>query len=1041
MLFSGFFAVLVAISSMASERKYGFELTFTSAKIIEQTQSPTQRTTKEAKKILANWSRFAKEQCEIFKCVTEAGKVKQHPSLKIKFADGFWMEISHDPSVLEITMMPGTQEHYLKHRAVIERFGFEAAKNFGLYVHERIGGGHINYDLQSVFKNDPLLIRNFIVDRANHPELAWGLFGNHLGNAPPFAALKSESKVALYRLIHDFDNGLIKTAEELFLRIEKEVYTNNPYDWSPGAYAHYQDLSFEKAQLTTQNPHPRIEVRGQRPQQNFEHLLKDIELAEHNLDYLSKLQKPIHLDMPANADFNSSYAITHFYDWAKVRSLDPEAYKEIILPKAAAAETSTNNKPVNEVHNTELYSEISDIYKELSSSQIKELISESTKTGSDNRYLIPHPKMLSQAQLETLQSGTAQRLRALLAFRKDLEDKEFKIVKSGILPQEILERIAKKAGLEKAELMDLKERNNVGFYYAPDIVMGSDGRFKVLEDNLGYAGGMGDAMQSRLDLLKLAPEYASILENKGEGFAHKLSELLRAEASPHDGALVLFVPASEEAYNRYYIQQVEAAGIHVLTEQKRNGKSLTVVDGTPYLVLEGSGGKAQKIQIGAAMIRNFNYTAFANAFPNTLKCILSGKLPLLGLPLQRFDILSDKETARYVEEFIRFYLGEEPLLKTAETISFREVGPAGETLLKKDKLDQVFKNISNYVIKDTQGLQGKQVWIGSHLDKATIEKLKQTIQINPGAYIAQEYIHVSRIERWITDIRVHAAALGNSITVSDIFWGRALSIFGDGKLNTHQDAGVIPIFVRERDQAEGRLLGFEQELKAGKVNAGILQKLKALQDSTNLVAKKRAQKIVANNVLKYAESIESVQDLEITLEAWPFHEFAGPITLTFLARYKDLSSLAHSAEAILKSSLFDAAVKNQIRANLSRLLWRQQDLKMTFTETMKYTKGLLEPSPDLDLKLAFLNLLIQKATTAEDLLAIAEQLKLDPIFFRSRSGQNLWERFKTLAPTPEQVKRWQAFYPHPLFSGGSPTGPLDSILRHSPSKIMCSGVF
>ncbi len=988
---------------------------------------------------MSAWTKFAKTECVRLDCEVEMGRVKENPAIKIKFSDGFWMEISHDPSVLEITMKPGNKDHYLKNQARIEHFGFQAAKNFGLYVHERIGGGHINYDLESAFKKNSLLIRNFIVDRANHPELGWGVFGNHLGNAPPFAALASSSKVALYKIIHDFDNGTIKTAEQLFIRIEKEVYTNNPFDWRPDAYAHYQDLSFEKAKADTNNFYRRIEVRGQRPQMSFEHMIKDLELADRNLDYLSSIQKPILLDMPANANYSNSYAISHFSEWAQARGIDPKSYQDIILPPARSAPQRPTAKALNEINDQALYSGVTETFQQLKSEQITDIIKNSSKIGSDNRYLIPHPKMINQEQMERLQGGTAQRLRAILAFQKDIEEKEFKILNSGIISLKILERIAKKAGLEKQELMDLKQRNNIGFYYAPDIVLGSDGNFKVLEDNIGYAGGMGDAMQSRLDLLKLAPEYSSILENHGEGFAKKLSVLLRSEAQPRDGELVLIAPSNQESYNRYYIEQVEAAGIHVVSENKRNGKSISVIDGVPFLIVEKSG-QSQKLRIGSVMIRNYSYSGFSNAFPKTMECALSGKLPLLGLPLQRFDLFSDKETTRYIEDFIRFYLNEEPILKTAATISFRDVGANGETLLKKDRLDLVLKNISNYVIKETQGVQGNQVWIGSHLDQQMITKLTQAIEKNPGIYIAQEYVQVSRIQRWITDIRVHAAALGQSITVSDIFWGRALSIFGDGKLNTHQDAGVIPIFVRERDQADGRILDIEQDLNSGKLNQSVLEKLQKLQSTTNSAAKSRAEKVVANRIQKIGHSIESFQDLEKFVQVWPFNKFSGLIALNYLSRFNEPKSFALSASAILKSNIFDNEVKSQIRANLNALLIEMADQKvvdMSFRDLIE----LADQNYDTDLKRALLNILYQKSSSASEMLMMAEHLKVEPYIFRARIGQAMSEKFNSLTRTPEQIERWNTFYSHPVFGTSSNKPSYTDIQKGRSSIKMCSKVF
>src|SRR5260370_4841049 len=89
-------------------------------------------------------------------------------------------------------------------------------------------------------------------------------------------------------------------------------------------------------------------------------------------------------------------------------------------------------------------------------------------------------------------------------------------------------------------------------------------------------------------------------------------------------------------------------------------------------------------------------------------------------------VADDKAIYAYVPEFIRYYLGEEPILRTVETY----------VCAKPDDLAYVLAHLPNLVVKAVGESGGYGMLIGADADRQTITDLPpRTIQ-NPRNYIA-----------------------------------------------------------------------------------------------------------------------------------------------------------------------------------------------------------------------------------------------------------------------------------------------------------------
>lgn len=797
--------LLASLPAFAWPPTFGPEFTFTNKALEQAATTPTMVQTQANLAALEQWRAKMEAICKERKnCKLKKFTDKHGPAYKILYEDGFWYSVGIDTGVLEISAQPNTIAGFRALKDRMQADIFEVAKSIGLAPHERLGQGHMNIGIKSAFGEDAQLFRNFLVDTANHPELHQGVLGVHLGNSPTLTLLGEKPQKAMAQVIQEFDRAPTDMYA-LSRRIESQVYTVNPFRWDPPSY--YQNHRLESVDPKLPEEAQRLEVRGVRPQKSMDEFLLQCELFENWLDHLKRYGKNVPLRIPTNKNMQPGELKARFLDFLASIGEDPAKFEPLLPEKIRAAAPDRSAIPFDEAfRNGDRYQRAVEVANNLSPEQIQEFRNRAFAAAHQERSLHFVPRILSSEEHAQIMKGTEQRARAIQAFLEDIQSGRRTALEAGVLPEEVFRRL-----LVKAETTEEKIRNipwaRSGMYYAPDVVRHSDGKFYVLEDNTGYNGGMADSVEARRDLLRYIPKYQEVLKDGSTAsYAKVIAETLRKMAGDPDHAIALIIPYDNFNYNRHLVNQLRQHGVYAVTENGvQDGNSVFRVsvedDGTPYL-LEDIGDKRIKRRLGAVAIRNFSQQGFQNAFPRTYRAWADGKMAVLGYPFTGFDLVGDKEFSAYLDDLVRFYLKEEPVLRTAPTRSFRAIGPNNTTIFKQDVFDEVFNNLHRYVIKETQGAQGHNVHIGSNLSPGQIADLKAKIQASPGTFVAQDKITISTLGDQITDIRSYATITRHGVETSDQFWGRTLSVHGDGLLNTHQKAQVIPIFVEGRDSVE-----------------------------------------------------------------------------------------------------------------------------------------------------------------------------------------------------------------------------------------------
>ena len=111
----------------------------------------------------------------------------------------------------------------------------------------------------------------------------------------------------------------------------------------------------------------------------------------------------------------------------------------------------------------------------------------------------------------------------------------------------------------------------------------------------------------------------------------------------------------------------------------------------------------------------------------------SGSVTLANAP--GAGVADDKAIYSFMPEIIKFYMGEEPLLKNVETWRCAD----------KNQLKYVLENLNSLVIKEVHGSGGYGMLIGPTASKKELAEFKNKLIKKPHNYIAQPLLSLSTV--------------------------------------------------------------------------------------------------------------------------------------------------------------------------------------------------------------------------------------------------------------------------------------------------------
>jgi uncharacterized circularly permuted ATP-grasp superfamily protein len=104
-------------------------------------------------------------------------------------------------------------------------------------------------------------------------------------------------------------------------------------------------------------------------------------------------------------------------------------------------------------------------------------------------------------------------------------------------------------------------------------------------------------------------------------------------------------------------------------------------------------------------------------------------------------VADDKATYTFVPEMVRFYLGEEPILKNVPTWQ----------CARPDDHAYVLEHLAELVVKEVHGSGGYGMLVGPKASKAEIESFAAKLRHDPSNYIAQPTLALSTCPTFVND--------------------------------------------------------------------------------------------------------------------------------------------------------------------------------------------------------------------------------------------------------------------------------------------------
>jgi|GEM_PF-3698404 len=266
-----FISVFIALEARAEvwQPMVAPEFTVTTTKVDLRSKGDKLQLAENRVRFLSKWRPKAIEWC---KQDPECLQVSDELWFTIHFRDGSFIAVTPDHGVFELKMPWKPLEDWRDHVKRVQRFVFDLATEVELEPRDDVGMGHITFELKSTFGEDIFLLRQFLADRFNHPELAMGVLEQDFSNSIPLAMMKRTDLLA--KLIEDVDHGRITDMNEMIKRT-KECLSFKQHE------IEFDDDSFEDRAM-----------RAQKSAEAF-NLLADLKIAR--IAFLKTQTEPIPL--------------------------------------------------------------------------------------------------------------------------------------------------------------------------------------------------------------------------------------------------------------------------------------------------------------------------------------------------------------------------------------------------------------------------------------------------------------------------------------------------------------------------------------------------------------------------------------------------------------------------------------------------------------------------------------------------------------------------------------------------------------------------
>ena len=346
------------------------------------------------------------------------------------------------------------------------------------------------------------------------------------------------------------------------------------------------------------------------------------------------------------------------------------------------------------------------------------------------------PRVIDQSEWAEVETGVRQRVLALEAFLADVYGDQ-RAIRDGIIPA----RLISSSEHFHREAAGIVAANNVRIQVSGiDLIRDETGGWRVLEDNVRVPSGVSYVISNRRVMAQTLPElFVSMRVRPVGDYPQKLLQALRASAPEgvDDPTVVVLTPG---VYNSAYFEHTLLARL----------MGVELVEGRDLFC---SGGRVFMRTTAGPTRVDVIYRRVDDEFLDPLQFRADSMLGSPGLMLAARlgnvtianavgnGVADDKLVYTYVPDLIRYYLGEEPILKNVDTWRLEDPGALEEVL---DRLDEL-------VVKPVAGSGGKGLVVGPDASTQELEELRERLIADPRGWIAQPVVQLSTIPTLVED--------------------------------------------------------------------------------------------------------------------------------------------------------------------------------------------------------------------------------------------------------------------------------------------------
>jgi uncharacterized circularly permuted ATP-grasp superfamily protein len=339
------------------------------------------------------------------------------------------------------------------------------------------------------------------------------------------------------------------------------------------------------------------------------------------------------------------------------------------------------------------------------------------------------PRILSGQEWRQLERGLKQRVKALNMFLRDIYHGR-DILRAKLIPEDLIFQNP----VFRPEMNGQDVPHDIYVHIAGvDIVRIGANEFFVLEDNARTPSGVSYMLENREIMMRLFPDlFARHRVAPVESYTDELLAALRSVAPKTSAAEPTVALLTPGVYNSAYYEHTFLAdklGVELV-----EGRDLIVKNDEVFMrTTEG----LKRVDVIYRRLDDdfldpltFRPDSVLGV-PGLMSAYMAGTVTLANAV--GTGIADDKAIYSYMPDIVRFYLGEEPILKNVPTWCCRE----------KDDLSYVLDHLGELVVKEVHGSGGYGMLIGPAATKEQIEAFRAKLLKQPDSFIAQPTLALS----------------------------------------------------------------------------------------------------------------------------------------------------------------------------------------------------------------------------------------------------------------------------------------------------------